>query len=194
MGLSKNPSVRKAFVAGQSVWHRSAAIRALRSMNTPACADLGHRLLQLGVVLFLLGLLTGLGMPLYASPRLGLSSHLEGILNGIVLVGLGLLWARVRLGRRAKAVAFVLAVYGAYTNWLTTLLAATWGAGGAMMPIAGGEQQGTAPQELVVTFGLLSLTACMLIVSAMVLWGLRAMPVAQTPLAECSGHADGPKP
>lgn len=132
-----------------------------------------HRLLQLGVGLFLGGLLTGLGMPLYASPRLGLSSHLEGVLNGIVLVGLGLLWPKLRLGACSRVLLFSLAVYGAYANWLTTLLAAFWGAGGTMMPLAGAEQKGTSVQEAIVMFGLLSLTVSMLVVSVMVLWGLR---------------------
>jgi len=49
-----------------------------------------HRLLQFGYGLFLLGLLTGLGIPLLANPRMGLSSHLEGVMNGIFLIGLGL--------------------------------------------------------------------------------------------------------
>lgn len=145
-------------------------------MSEPLPDALGHRFLQLGAALFLFGLLTGLGMPLYASPRLGLSSHLEGVLNGIVLVGLGFLWERLHLGRRARAAAFGLAVYGTYANWLTTLLAAIWGAGGAMMPIAGAEQQGSGAQEAVVMFGLLSLTVSMLVVSVMVLWGLRGSP------------------
>lgn len=51
-----------------------------------------HRLVQLGILLSLLGLLTGLVIPQLANLRMGLASHLEGILNGIFLVILGLLW------------------------------------------------------------------------------------------------------
>jgi hypothetical protein len=50
-----------------------------------------HRLLQFGVLLFLLGLLSGFVTPALANPRMGLSSHLEGVMNGTFLVILGLL-------------------------------------------------------------------------------------------------------
>jgi hypothetical protein len=36
----------------------------------------GHRLLQVGMFLFLAALLVGLAVPSFAVPRLGLSSHL----------------------------------------------------------------------------------------------------------------------
>ena len=54
-------------------------------------------LLQLGVLLFLIGLLTGFAVPAAAIPRMALSSHLEGLFNGIVLVVLGLMWHRLVL-------------------------------------------------------------------------------------------------
>lgn len=135
----------------------------------------GHRLLQLGVTLFLLGLLTGFALPLMANPRMGLSSHLEGVMNGGFLLALGLIWDRLRLGSRARAGAFWLAVYGTFANWATTLLAAVWGAG-AMMPIAAGARQGTAVQELLISFGLWSLSVAMLVVCGLVLVGLGRAP------------------
>lgn len=44
--------------------------------------DRGHALLQAGVALFLAGLLVGLAVPAMANPRMGLASHLEGVMNG----------------------------------------------------------------------------------------------------------------
>jgi hydroxylaminobenzene mutase len=133
----------------------------------------GRRLLRLGMLLFLLGLVTGLLMPALANPRMGLSSHLEGLMNGMLLMILGLLWHRLRLSRHLAAVAFGLAVYGAYVNWATTLAAAFWGAGGAMMPMAAQGRTGTPVQELLVKFGLVSLTLAILVGCGLVLWGLR---------------------
>ena len=49
-------------------------------------------LFKLGLVLFLLGLLTGFAIPALKNPRMALSSHLEAVLNGMFLVLLGLLW------------------------------------------------------------------------------------------------------
>ncbi len=132
----------------------------------------GHRLVQLGMALFLIGLLTGFATPMVANPRMALSSHLEGILNGMLLVVLGLVWPRLTLGRRLLSLTFWLAIYGTFANWLATLLAAAWGAG-ASMPIAAGAHRGTPGQERLIDFLLFSLSFAMIAVSALVLWGLR---------------------
>lgn len=131
-----------------------------------------HRLLQLGVFLFLLGLLTGFVIPALANPRMGLSSHLEGVLNGLFLLVLGLVWPRLRLGSTARSTTFWLAVYATFANWATTLLAAAWGAG-RTMPIAAGTHQGTPTQELVIMVLLVSLSVAVVAVCGLVLRGLR---------------------
>jgi hydroxylaminobenzene mutase len=133
----------------------------------------GHRLLQLGVGLFLLGLLTGFAIPALANPRMALSSHLEAVMNGTFLAVLGLLWPRLALPPRALRVGFWLALYGAYANWLGTLLAATWGAGGRFMPMASQGQQGTSFQEAVIGFLLVTLSLAMIASCVLVLLGLR---------------------
>jgi hydroxylaminobenzene mutase len=139
----------------------------------PGVSGTSRRLLRSGVLLFLLGLLTGLLVPAVANPRMGLSSHLEGVMNGIFLVVLGLVWPRLRLPRSASLAAFCLAVYGTYINWATTLAAAAWGAGAPMMPIAGLGHQGTRLQEGIIGFGLVSLALAMIATCVIVLWGLR---------------------
>lgn len=131
-----------------------------------------HRLLQLGVLLFLAGLLTGFAIPALVNPRMALSSHLEGVLNGLFLVALGLIWPRLRLAPAAAAVTFWLAVYGTFANWAATLLAAAWGAG-RMMPIAAGAHHGSATQETVIMLLLVTLSIAMVAACALVLWGLR---------------------
>ncbi|MGQ3683850.1 MAG: hydrogenase [Candidatus Loosdrechtia sp.] len=135
-------------------------------------AILGHRLIQLGILLFFLGLLTGYVVPMLANPRMGLSSHLEGIMNGVFMVMLGLLWPKIGLSRTALTTLFWLAVYGTFANWTATLLAAFWGAGGSM-PIAASGHQGTPTQEMIITLLLLSLSLAMVAVCVLVLWGLR---------------------
>jgi hydroxylaminobenzene mutase len=54
-------------------------------------------LFTLGLVLFLVGLLTGFAVPALKNPRMALSSHLEAVLNGMFLVLLGLLWPHIDL-------------------------------------------------------------------------------------------------
>ncbi len=57
-----------------------------------------------------------------------------------------------------------------YVNWLATSLAGLWGAGAAMMPIAGGQHTGTGLQEGLIAFALTTLTVGMIIASVMILW------------------------
>jgi len=136
-------------------------------------ADPARRLLRLGILLFLLGLVTGFLLPLTANPRMALSSHLEGILNGLFLVVLGLIWHRLELDNRVRRVAFGLAVFGTFTNWGITLVSAFLGAGAPMMPLAAAGHTGSAGQELLITIALISLSVAMVTVSCIVFWGLR---------------------
>lgn len=149
-------------------------------INAIQGSGLQQRLLQLGIVLFLLGLLTGFAIPLLANARMGLSSHIQGVLNGVLLIVLGLVWPKLNLSRGSERLAFGLAVYGTFANWLATLLAAIWNTG-AMMPIASGGAQSDAVREAVVGFLLLSLSAAMVALCAILLWGLRS---AGRPLRE----------
>ncbi|SDC67886.1 hydroxylaminobenzene mutase [Algoriphagus faecimaris] len=129
------------------------------------------RLIFLGISLFFLGLLVGLILPLLANPRMGLSSHLEGIMNGLFLVVLGLIWSRINLSKKWMTVAFWLAIYGTFANWLGILLAALWDAGENLTVAAGGNR-GSDAAEIIVNFFLITLTFAMLSLCLMVLFGL----------------------
>jgi hydroxylaminobenzene mutase len=146
-----------------------------------AQGEIGRRLLQLGVVLFLLGLLTGLAVPAMENPRMGLASHLEAVMNGIFVLVVGAIWHRLRLGMRAQRIAFWLLAYGTFANWITTLLAAVWGAGEPMMPLAARGHTGTSAQEALIAFGLISLSVAMIIVAPLLLWGLRSRGTLSSP-------------
>ncbi|MGB3896260.1 MAG: hydrogenase [Mycolicibacter sinensis] len=133
--------------------------------------DKGRLLLWFGVLLFLLGLLTGLVTGPMNNPRMGLSAHLEGVMNGVFLVVLGLLWGRLRLSARWLTGLFWLALYGTYINWATTLAAAIFGTG-RTTPIVGAGHHGAAWQENLVDAGLYSLSVAMLAVCVIALVGL----------------------
>lgn len=137
----------------------------------------GRRLIRAGVLLFLLGLLVGFAVPAFANPRMGLASHLEGVMNGLFLIALGLLWPRLVLSTRLLSVAFWLAIVGTFANLLATSLAAAWGAG-AMMPIAAQGRTGTASQEGVIQALLVLLSLAMVALCVILLVGLRDVPAA----------------
>lgn len=62
-----------------------------------------RRLVWHGMLLFLLGLLTGFVETGFQNPRMGLAAHLEGVMNGTFLVALGAIWSEVKLQTRQKA-------------------------------------------------------------------------------------------
>lgn len=131
-----------------------------------------RRLIWHGILLVLLGLLTGLAVQQFRNPRMGLAAHLEGLMNGILLVALGAAWHRIRLSPRAETAAFLAAVCGAYANWAVTGLAAALGTA-AMTPIASGPHRGTQWQEALVAFGFTSVALAMLVAVVLLLWGFR---------------------
>lgn len=146
----------------------------------PNAAHFTHRLLQAGFVLFLLGLLTGFAIPAAQIPRMALSSHLEGVMNGSFLIALGLCWKHLALPSWAERTAFLSAITGTYANWMATLLSAFTGAA-AMMPIAGGGSVGTPLHEMVVSSLLLILSLAMILTCLLVLWGLQRRSGVRAP-------------
>lgn len=141
-----------------------------------------------GMFLFLLGLVTGLLEQRFTNVRMGLSAHLEGVMNGIFLVALGAIWTEVRLPPPAKATAYWTALYGTYVNWLVTTLAAVFGTA-ASSPISAAGRSGQPWQESLVTVGFLSVSVAIIASSLLVLWGLRAR-ASQSTLA-LPGVAEG---
>ena len=75
-----------------------------------------RRLMWHGMFLFLLGLVTGLLEQRFTNMRMGLSAHLEGLMNGTFLVALGAIWSEVILPQPARATAFWGTLYATYGN------------------------------------------------------------------------------
>jgi len=128
------------------------------------------RLLFLGVLLFLFGLLIGLFIPMMINPRMGLAAHLEGVMNGVFLVVLGLIWHKLVLNDRWLSAAFWLTTYGSFANFVAVTIAAITGAG-KMMPIAGGKEAASGVEGFI-SFLLISLALAMISVCIIVMAGL----------------------
>jgi hydroxylaminobenzene mutase len=144
---------------------------------TSQLSPLGRQLILLGMILFMLGLLTGFVSGAFANPRMGLSAHLEGLMNGTFLAVLGLFWHHLALARGVLLFAFWMVVYAAYANWLGVLLGGVWGAGASMMPISANGLMGNSFQEGVIAFLLITISGAMVIGVALIIWGLwRAKP------------------
>ena len=133
----------------------------------------GHRLLQLGMLVFLIALLVGLAVPKFAVPRLGLSAHLIGIMQGLFLMVSGLLWPKLQLTRAMARAAFWLAVYGCFAAWTANVLAGVWGAGNSMLTIAAGAARGSTLQEGIIAIVLRTAAVSLIAAAILILWGLR---------------------
>src|SRR3954470_19777235 len=105
-----------------------------------------RRLMRHGMLLFLLGLVTGLFEQHFTNIRMGLSAHLEGVMNGILLLALGAGWNEVRLPHPVKMTAYCTALYGTYVKWLVTSMAAFFGTA-ANSPITSAGHSGRPWQE-----------------------------------------------
>ncbi len=132
-----------------------------------------RRLMWHGMLLFLLGLITGFLEPLFTNTRMGLAAHLEGLMNGTFLVAVGAIWLEVRLAPKVKGLAFWTALYGTYANWFVTILAATFGTA-ALSPITAAGHAGQPWQETFVTISFLTVGVAVVSSTLLVLWGLRA--------------------
>jgi hydroxylaminobenzene mutase len=89
-----------------------------------------------GTLLFLLGLLTGFGIPLFRTPRIGLSAHLAAIESGLGLIAFGLMWPHLALPAGWSAAIGHAFWISLYVLWIGLLLGAVWGTGRSL-PIAG---------------------------------------------------------
>jgi len=124
------------------------------------------------MLLFLLGLLTGLVEQKFSNPRMGLAAHLEGLMNGTFLLVLGAIWGHIRLSSRLSAAAYWSVMYGTFVNWAVTTVAAILGTL-SQTPITGARSSGQPWQEAMVSVGFVSVALAMLACSILILWGLR---------------------
>ena len=134
-------------------------------------SDFQKKLIAAGAILFLIGLLTGFIIPTFVNPRMGLASHLEGVMNGTFLIALGVAWSWLVLPARMEKIAFWLIIYGTCANWLFITLAAVLGTS-EMTPIAGRGHMGEIWQEQLVTLGLVSVGIAMVLGCSLVVYGL----------------------
>jgi hydroxylaminobenzene mutase len=123
------------------------------------------------MLLFFLALVIGLIAPLLANPRLGISCHVEGVLNGIFLIVLGLIWNKVALSGRWMIITYWLSIYGTFSNWLAYLIAAIFNAGRHLTIATKGKEEAPLADDII-DFLLVFLTIAMLTICITIIIGL----------------------
>ncbi len=101
-------------------------------------------------LLFLLGLLEGAVVPLFANPRMALSAHLTAVQSGMALMIAGALWPAAHLGPRVATIARLATIAGMYALWIGLTLSAATGASAAL-PIAGAGHHASDLAETIVS-------------------------------------------
>jgi (hydroxyamino)benzene mutase len=93
----------------------------------------GHRLLQIGIALFVFSGLEGFVIHSLPVPSLGWSVHTLSALQGIITLALGLLWPGLNLGATASLITFWTFLYSSFATLVPFVTAALWGAGNTTM-------------------------------------------------------------
>ena len=137
----------------------------------------GWRLLQVGIVLILYSSIEGFVIPYFGSPRVGLSAHTLGALEGVLVLALGILWPKLSLRAMASRIAFWCLLYSAFAILGSYTIAAAWGVGNETIVLAGelphGLHHGSAFQETLIRILSYSSAPTGLTAFLFVFWGLR---------------------
>ncbi|MFM9841486.1 MAG: hypothetical protein ACKVOI_00810 [Dongiaceae bacterium] len=119
-------------------------------------------LAKAGLWLFLAGLLIGVAIPKFTSPRLALSAHLTAVQSGTTLLAIGWFWPQLTQG---NACANLLGSALWISFWMLTgglTLAAAWGAS-HVLPIAGAGYRATPIRERVTSVVILAASVTMIL-------------------------------
>ena len=137
--------------------------------------DYAQRLMFNGFVVFLLGLVIGffsyIGM--LWSGQLGVIAHLEGLLNGMFLAILGLIWGRMVLSERQQRFTYWLAIGSVYLNYGQAAWFAKFGRYRATTLFPANRTPFSVLETMVLDGALLFLTLGFITCAVMILWGLR---------------------
>jgi hydroxylaminobenzene mutase len=131
-----------------------------------------RRLMAHGFLIFTASILVGSVATWLPAPRMGLSCHLNGLMTGMMLVLMGLIWNRLALSGSSKTLLFWLAVVGVYCSFAMHLFAAVFPSGNRFMPFASEGKVGTDWQEAVIFACNVLIGATLIPGSLLTAWGL----------------------
>lgn len=144
-------------------------------MQTP----LELRLARHGVIVLLLGLLTGFVIRDFHNRHFGNAAHLVGLIGGFGIIALSLLWPRLNLGRTWSGAGAWITAASMYFNWLGVTLKGWLGSGPDLAgpPMLGSPLLWDSASGLLIVAGsLLSLSSTVII-----LFGLRKLSASAAP-------------
>ncbi len=142
--------------------------------NSNNSASEARQLLFHGGIMTLLSLLSGFTTFFALSPRIALSSHTVGLLQGAILIAVAGSWHLLNAPPKTLRIIKYTLVVGFYANWVSTQLSALWSAGRDTYPVNGKDMPAGAAswQDLTVTvLGFLSVLA--LVSAVLIIWAAK---------------------
>lgn len=137
-------------------------------------AEYAQHLMFHGILIFLIGLLMGfcLFFGVFPNGRIGLVAHLEGVMNGMFLAIVGLLWHRLSLSAGQQRLTLGLALSAVYLNIFQAVWWAFLGRSTAS-PVFPADRPPFAIETLIMNVVLPALSIAFVGCCLMLLWGLR---------------------
>jgi hydroxylaminobenzene mutase len=87
------------------------------------------RVARHGVIVLLLGLLTGFVIGNFHNPHLGDAAHLTGLIGGFGMIAVCLLWPKLNLGRFWSGAGAWMTAVSMYLSWLGLAFRGAFGSG-----------------------------------------------------------------
>ena len=124
-----------------------------------------------GGLMIFLSLMSGFTVYFALAPRMALSSHTVGLLQGAILIAIAGAWHLLNASPNYLRIVKYSLLIGFYGNWIAYQLSGLWSAGRANFPIFGKDMPvGAAPwQDLTVTV-LGYLSGLILVSAVLIAW------------------------
>jgi hydroxylaminobenzene mutase len=128
-----------------------------------------RQLLFHGGIMTLLSLLSGFTTFFALAPRIALSSHTVGLLQGAMLIAIAGAWHLLNAPPKTLKIIKYTLLVGFYANWVSTQLSALWSAGKGTYPINGKDMpEGAVPWQDM-TVSVLGFLSVLILVSAVLI-------------------------
>ena len=128
-----------------------------------------RQLLLHGGIMTLLSLLSGFTTFFALAPRIALSSHTVGLLQGAILIAIAGAWHLLNAPPKTLNILKYTLIIGFYANWISTQLSALWSAGRSTYPINGKDMPAGAAPWQDMTVSVLGFLSVLILVSAVLI-------------------------
>jgi (hydroxyamino)benzene mutase len=137
--------------------------------NSGSSNNEARELLFHGGIMTLLSLLSGFTTFFALAPRIALSSHTVGLLQGAMLIAIAGAWHLLNAPPKTLKILKYTLLVGFYANWVSTQLSALWSAGKSTYPINGKEMPEGAASWQDLTVSVLGFLSVLILVSAVLI-------------------------